>query len=190
MDRTSATRTFRVEPAQARVPTKVPAVLPHAMLQRPGPGAIDARPNVVARRDSTRLRAAVTPEHRRERGDPMLEPETTQDVWYVLARARTDQAPRTLAAAQDAVFRRYLPMARTLTSSADWPVDPVAAEQAAELGLAQAVLRWRRPDGRGFEVFARGAIASHLRRLPTANGGDHPRPGGEQATCERPPGQG
>jgi hypothetical protein len=114
-------------------------------------------------------------------------------VWYVLARARTDEAPRTLAAAQDAVFRRYLPMARTLTSSGDWPVDPVAAERAAELGLAQAVRRWRRPDGRGFEVFARAAIASQLRGLPTANGAHpgHPRPGGQPATGdERPPGQG
>ncbi len=95
----------------------------------------------------------------------------TTDVWSVLASARAEQAPRTLAAAQDAVFQRYLPMARTLANnvaSDAWPVDRTEAEQAAELGLAQAVLRWRRPDSSGFELSAREAIASQLRSLPVA----------------------
>ena len=119
----------------------------------------------------------MRPEHRREHDARIDDAAATQDVWYVLARARTDDAPRTLAAAQDAVFRRYLPMARTLANgpgTGDLPVDPAEAEQAAELGLAQAVLRWRRPDSGGFEVFARTAIASQLRRLPPANSGDRP----------------
>ena len=96
------------------------------------------------------------------------------DVWYVLFRAAIDNAPRTLAAAQDAVFERYLPMARTLADGAsrDRPVDRAEAEQAAELGLAQAVLGWRRPDSGGFEVVARTAITSQLRRLPAATHGD------------------
>jgi len=38
--------------------------------------------------------------------------------------------------------------------------------------LARAVLDWRRPDGLGFEVFARTAIAAQLSRLPTANPGE------------------
>jgi hypothetical protein len=82
---------------------------------------------------------------------------------------------RPQAAAQDAVFRRFLPMARTMaTGPGDdgRPGDSAAAEQAAELGLAQAVLGWRRPDGRGFEVFARTAIAAQLSRLPTADPGE------------------
>ena len=107
----------------------------------------------------------------------------------MLARAGTDNAPRTLAAARDSVFGRYLPMARTLATTpgpGSRPVDPADAIQAAELGLAQAVLRWRRPDGDGFEVTARAAIAAQLRRLPaatpgTARGhrppGDQPSPG-------------
>jgi len=41
-----------------------------------------------------------------------------------------------------------------------------------QLGLARAVLDWRRPDGLGFEVFARTAIAAQLSRLPTANPGE------------------
>jgi len=96
----------------------------------------------------------------------------TRDVWQVLARARIDHALRTLAAAQDAVFRRYLPM-------------------AAELGLAQAVLGWRRADGDGFELFAGIAIAAQLERLPVANNGaglaSHRRPGGLPAGDEPRP---
>ena len=106
----------------------------------------------------------------------------------MLARAGTDDVPRTLAAAQDAVFRRYLPMARTLANGAgdgSRPVDPTAAERAAELGLAQAVLRWRRPDSSGFEAFARAAIAAQLRRLSTADPADLP-PGGRPTAGEEP----
>ena len=87
----------------------------------------------------------------------------------MMARARTGDAPRTLAAARDAVFRRYLPMARALANSPGperRPVDPVRAEQAAELGLAQAVLGWRRPDGGGFELFASIAVAAQLDSIP------------------------
>ena len=74
-------------------------------------------------------------------------------------------------------------MARTLADGAgrDRPVDRAEAEQAAELGLAQAVLGWRRPDSGGFEVVARTAITSQLRRLPAAKHGDlfgHRMPGG------------
>ena len=87
----------------------------------------------------------------------------------MMARARTSDAPRTLAAARDAVFRQYLPMARTLANSAGpehRPVDPVRAEQAADFGLAQAVLGWRRPDGGGFELFASIAVAAQLDSIP------------------------
>jgi hypothetical protein len=132
----------------------------------------------------------------RDRAERINESAFIRDVWYVLARASTDNAPRTLAAARDAVFGRYLPMARTLATKpgpGSRPVDPGDAEQAAELGLAQAVMGWRRPDGDGFEVIARAAIAAQLRRLPAANPEDrpgHPSPGGRPATGDRPsPGQ-
>ena len=109
-----------------------------------------------------------------DRAERVNESAFIRDVWYVLARAGTDNAPRTLAAARDAVFGRYLPMARTLATTpgpGSRPVDPADAERAAELGLAQAVLGWRRPDGDGFEVIARAAIAAQLRRLPAATPG-------------------
>ena len=109
------------------------------------------------------------PEHQRQSRVPVAAAEAAQDVWSVMARARTMNAPRTLAAARDAVFRRYLPMARSLANSAGperRPVDPVRAEQAAELGLAQAVLGWRRPDGGGFELFASIAVAAQLDSIP------------------------
>ena len=98
----------------------------------------------------------------------------TRDVWQVLAGARTDDAPRTLAAVQDAVFQRYLPIARTLARrrhSGGPPVDCADADRAAERGLAQAVLGWRRADSDGFELFAGIAIAAQLDRLPVANTG-------------------
>ena len=120
----------------------------------------------------------------------------TRDVWQALAGARTDNAPRTLAAVQDAVFLRYLPMARTLAhrrDSGDRRVDGTAAERSAELGLAQAVLGWRRPDSDGFELFASIAIAAQLDRLPVPNSeglAGHGRPGGLPAGDEPSPGRG
>jgi len=144
-----------------------------------GPGSGDA-PTGVLRETRFGCVPPVAPEHRWERGDRITDSAAIQDPWYVLARAGTDGASRTPAAAQDAVFRRYLPMARTLANGpgdGGRPGDPADAEQAAELGLAQAVLGWRRPDSGGFEVFARSAIASRPRRRPTGNPGDPP-PGG------------
>jgi hypothetical protein len=108
------------------------------------------------------------PEYQRE-SDSVVSDEAPQDVWAVMARVKDGGCPQKLAAARDAVFRRYLPMARTLAGTAGTellPADPVRAGQAAELGLAQAVLGWRRPDSGGFELFASIAIAAQLDRLP------------------------
>ena len=114
--------------------------------------------------------AAAGPEpHRGERVDPVGQ--AVRDEWSVLAGAGTGDAPRTVAAAQDAVFRRYLPMARAWADSVGpggRQVDQVDAVRAAEIGLAQAVLGWWRPDSAGFEFFAHIAIAARLDRLPTA----------------------
>ncbi|MGZ8802988.1 MAG: hypothetical protein ACXWZL_10360 [Mycobacterium sp.] len=114
----------------------------------------------------------MIPEQHRPPGDHTETPTPSRDVWKVLAQARTEQAYRTLAAAQDAVFQRYLPMARALANAqcADrGMVDPVQAAQAAEIGLAKAVLGWRRPDDQGFESFAGIAISAQLDRLPGQN---------------------
>ena len=78
------------------------------------------------------------------------------------------RSPRAGPAAQDAVFRRLLPMARAVAVGAvpaGGPVDPGAGERAAESGLARAVARWWSADGAGFEVFASITIAVELDRL-------------------------
>jgi len=107
----------------------------------------------------------------------------------VLATASTGDAPRTLAAAQDAVFRRYRAMAHRLayeTDFGDRQVDPADAERAAELGLAQAVRRWRRADSGGFELFASVAIAAELDRLPTTGADRSATPTSGWAVSDHP----
>jgi hypothetical protein len=66
---------------------------------------------------------------------------TADRLWEALHQARAGRTPQTLAHTQDAVFRFYLPMARTLARAAvGEPAHQVVAERAAELGLADAVL--------------------------------------------------
>jgi len=86
-------------------------------------------------------------------------------LWIALTLARAGDTPTIRAYTEDAVFRFYLPMARALArSSAQYPDDPEGADQAAELGLAQAVLAWRYPSGQGFDRAAAAAINNHLRQ--------------------------
>jgi hypothetical protein len=66
---------------------------------------------------------------------------------------------------EDAAFRRYLPLARTLahTAGGETPdADRTATEQLAELGLANAVLAWRQRTGAGFRRSARSCIIREL----------------------------
>ncbi len=109
-----------------------------------------------------------------------VEPVADQQLWSVLAQARAAGAPAVIAAAEDAVFRCYRPMAAAMAAAAaeaactDRPagVQPSAAaelEQAAELGLAQAVLAWRRADGVGFTESARRSVGHRL-RIATVGG--------------------
>ena len=92
-------------------------------------------------------------------------------LWDALARARAHYDPRLLATAEDEVFGFYLPLARTMAggrvAGAGRDAD---TKRAAEFGLAEAVLRWRRSDGRGFEAHARVVIAAQLRRASTVAG--------------------
>ena len=122
-------------------------------------------------------------EQRRETRHLVAAGDALPDVWSVMARASTGESSRTVAAARDAIFGRYLPMARSLANSPGLeqaPVDRFTSEQAAETGLAQAVLGWRRPDGGGFELFASIAVAAELDRIPTERGAhSEGRPFGE-----------
>lgn len=87
-------------------------------------------------------------------------------LWDALFTARTGQSARNLADLEDAVFRFYLPMARTLAHEfVNGREGSAAAEQAAELGLAQAVLAWRHRDGGEFRRFAASSIQRQLHSL-------------------------
>ncbi|MGS0684703.1 hypothetical protein ACVBEQ_06080 [Nakamurella sp. GG22] len=89
--------------------------------------------------------------------------ERARYLWKSLARARKSAVPGAVSAAEDAVFRLYLPMARSLAArTTAGSVVGTTPEQVAELGLAQAVLAWRKPDGDGFANVARRCINGRL----------------------------
>jgi hypothetical protein len=116
---------------------------------------------------------------------------SAQELWDALTRARAEYAPLVLAAAEEAVFRFYLPLAKTLASTvAPRGVDRVEAEQAADVALAQAVLGWQDGAREGFDAFARAAIESQLRFLAAVQGliwRGRSQGGGQPATRAQPP---
>lgn len=89
---------------------------------------------------------------------------TAEHLWNALYEARAETAVHSVAQLEDAAFRMYLPMARTLahTVPAEDPSGLRSTEEVAEIGLAQAVLAWRQRSGDGFRRYARTAI---MRRL-------------------------
>ena len=95
--------------------------------------------------------------------DQGVDSAAAEQLWQTLQTARTDQRTTAVADLEDAVFRLYLPMARTLASTAiGGSVDRRTADQAAELGLARAVLAWRQRTSGGFRRFARATILRQL----------------------------
>lgn len=91
-------------------------------------------------------------------------PVAADRLWEALVHARTGALRQQVADLEDAVFRMYLPPARTLSDSVkgDTGAERLAAEQAAELGLAQAVLDWPHPSSAGFRRYARATILRQL----------------------------
>ena len=80
---------------------------------------------------------------------------------------QVDSGPDGATDREVAALRVYLPLARSLArTSAMSEVDPDRAEQAAELGLACAVLAWRQHDCTAFVAFARGVIVHQLQAIP------------------------
>jgi hypothetical protein len=92
---------------------------------------------------------------------------TADQLWAALHQARTDIRPRTLAHVEDALFRHYLPMARSMAAehAPDHP-DPDGLQQTAEVGLARAILAWTHGPA-GFNRFARNAITHQLHHHDT-----------------------
>jgi hypothetical protein len=84
-------------------------------------------------------------------------------LWDALHRARTGETQQSAATLEDAAFRFYLPMARSLAHLVcNESIDRFTAEQAAELGLAHAVLAWRQRSSAGFRRFARAAMMRQI----------------------------
>lgn len=107
---------------------------------------------------------------------------TADEFWGALRRARAELVPGELAAAEDRVFRFYLPLARSVAG--EWVIGsvgvPTDVERAAELGLARAVLGWPGVDSGGFQTYARAAITAELRRSSPI------RPGRRDAGADHP----
>ena len=124
------------------------------------PAAAMENDQMPAPRDSEITRQVPTAGDRTD-----LDPESVR-LWDALAGARADDDPGALAAADDGVFRFYLPLAHAIArgwvSSAVVSIDVV---RAAEVGLAEAVLARRQPGSRGFEAFARALVTAELRRV-------------------------
>lgn len=98
---------------------------------------------------------------------------SADQLWEALDQARS-RTPQTLSHVEDALFRHYLPVAREMAAvhAVDHP-NPDDVGQAAEVGLAQAILGWRHRGPTGFERFARSTITAQLRHRDTlsrANG--------------------
>jgi len=87
-----------------------------------------------------------------------------EDLWDELCLARAGTSQASVADLEDAVFRLYLPLARALSHTVgdEGTAEQGWSEQAAELGLAHAVLAWRRPTSGGFPRFARSTIMRQL----------------------------
>lgn len=93
-----------------------------------------------------------------------------RQLLVALDAARAGCSPCGLSRAEDAVFRHYLPMARSLAvDGAARSGSPEVAIEAAELGLARAVLDWHGSDPLAFEGFARVTIMAHLRSFTGAH---------------------
>ena len=91
-----------------------------------------------------------------------------QLLWERLVRARSES--QFVSMSEDAVFRFYLPFARSLVRcSAASELDRDRAVQAAELGLARAVLAWRQYDCAAFVAFARGVILHQIQAPPAGS---------------------
>ena len=85
-------------------------------------------------------------------------------LWDALYQARTGESHQPVAELEDAAFRFYLPMARTLAHhvNGDTEADRSRAEQATELGLSHSILAWRHRTSGGFRRFARSTILRQL----------------------------
>ena len=92
-----------------------------------------------------------------------------QELWDALTRAREHYAPLILTAAEEALLKFYLPLARDMSgSSSIVGVDPAIARHTAEVALARAIAEWDQRTSEGFDGYACAAMAFRLMDLPGA----------------------
>ncbi len=119
-------------------------------------------------------------------------------LWASFTEASTSGSARRIAEAEDAVFRHYLPWAMSFAEEACsahlQAPDPAPYRDAAELGLAQAVLAWRHGGDGRFHDFARRSILNQIRRIPAGfhhqrhynvTSGDEPDPAEPMGVVEK-----
>ena len=87
-----------------------------------------------------------------------------EQLWDALYAARTDRRLRSVAELEDAAFTFYLPLARSAASLVYGESAEAAdsAQQAAELGLARAILSWPHRTSNGFRRFARAVVIQQI----------------------------
>jgi xanthine/CO dehydrogenase XdhC/CoxF family maturation factor len=87
-----------------------------------------------------------------------------EQLWDALYAARAGRQQRSIAELEDAAFTFYLPLARTAASLVYGESAEVtnSAQQAAELGLARAILSWPHRTSSGFRRFARAVVIQQI----------------------------
>ena len=133
-------------------------------LQRPAP--------TVSGRGSTPtggLPRQVFPRAGGENVDRIYDGSAAQELWDALTRAREHYAPLILTAAEEALLKFYLPLARDMSSSSSIVgVDPAIAQHTAEVALSRAIAEWDQRTSEGFDGYACAAMAFRLMDLPGA----------------------
>ncbi len=95
--------------------------------------------------------------------------QAAEELWDALARAREHYAPLVLTAAENALLKFYLPLAREMSGSSSVAgVDPAIAEHTAEVALSHAIVGWDQRTSEGFDGYACAAMAFRLMDLPGA----------------------
>jgi len=99
----------------------------------------------------------------------MYDGAAAEELWIALARAREHYAPLVLTAAEEALLKFYLPLAREMSGSKSVAgVDSTVAEHTAEVALAHAIAGWDQRTSEGFDGYACATMAFRLLDLPGA----------------------
>jgi len=87
-----------------------------------------------------------------------------EQLWDALYAARAGRQQRSIAELEDAAFTFYLPLARTAASLVygESAEATNSAQQAAELGLARAILSWPHRTSSGFRRFVRAVVIQQI----------------------------